>query len=77
MGENDIILVQDETEANLLETILKEEDIPFFLKEYKDPPFQGIHTYMDSWGHVDAPKEYRQRIKSILEGMRKGRIRGA
>ncbi len=67
------ILLENETEANLLGALLKEEGIPFFMKQYTDPAFEGLRTYKDSWGHVDAPSEYRARVAAILQEIRESR----
>lgn len=71
--KNDLILLENETEANLLGLVLKKEEIPFFIREYTDPAFEGLRTYRDSWGAVDAPKEYRDRIREILNEIRAGK----
>ncbi len=67
------ILLENETEANLLAALLQEERIPFFVKQYTDPAFQGLRTYKDSWGHVDTPSQYRGRVAAILEELRANR----
>lgn len=71
--KEDIILLKNAVEANLLEALLGEEGIPHYIKTYHDPAYDGPFTYKNSWGHVDAPKEYRQRISVILEEIRKAK----
>ncbi len=64
------ILVRNAAEAALLGSLLREEGIPHFMKAYSGPAFEGLWTYKDSWGHVDAPAEYRQRIRDLLAEIR-------
>jgi hypothetical protein len=70
-ADKDIILLSNETEANLLEALLKEEGIPHVFKRYTDPAYDGLLTYKDSWGHVDAPQEFREQVRKLLEGIRR------
>ncbi len=72
MGEEPILL-NDEVEANLMDSILNEEGIPHFLKSYTMPAYEGLKTYKDSWGHIDAPKQYLPRIRTILREMRESK----
>lgn len=71
MGKDDVILIRNESEATLLGALLDEEGIPHFFKRYQGPAFEGLMTYQDSWGHVDAPKEHRARVKTLLDQLRK------
>jgi hypothetical protein len=66
----DLILIRNAAEASLLDALLTEEGVPHFLKAYSGPAFDGLTTYKDSWGHVDAPAEYRQQIRALLEDLR-------
>jgi hypothetical protein len=67
------ILLWDEAEAGLLHAVLEEKNIPHFIKQYMDPPFRGVHTYRDSWGHVDAPAGFRGKVTEILGELRHSR----
>ncbi len=70
MGKADVILIRNESEATLLGSLLDEEGIPHFFKRYQGPAFDGLMTYQDSWGQVDAPAEHRARVKKLLEDLR-------
>ena len=71
MSKEDLILIRNESEAVLLGALLDEEGIPHFFKRYQGPAFEGLMTYQDSWGHVDAPREHRARVRELLEELRK------
>ncbi len=63
--------LEDAVHANFVETMLKEEGIPFFIRTYKDTAYDGIFTASNGWGEVitregDAEKA-GQLIKDILE----------
>ena len=68
--EKEPIFLQNLIEANLLDSLLEQEDIPHYIKEYRDPSFKGSWHFVDAWGHVECPGEFRERIISILEAVR-------
>jgi hypothetical protein len=68
--KDDVIFLRNESEAGLLDALLDDEGIPHYLKRYQGPAFDGLMTYRDSWGHVDAPAEHRDRIRALLAEMR-------
>ncbi len=68
--DDELILIRNAAEAALLGSLLREEGIPHFMKVYSGPAFEGLWTYKDSWGHVDAPADYRQRVRELLAEIR-------
>ena len=71
---NDYIKIDtldNEFEAQLLESILKERSIPHRLQSYYDTAFDGLFQTQKGWGHISAPEEYSTEIKEILRQMRK------
>ena len=68
---DDAILIRNESEAALLAALLDEEGVPHVFKRYQGPAFDGLMTYKDAWGHVDAPAEHRARVRELLEELRK------
>ena len=60
-----ILVLGNEAEARLLESVLVERGIPHFLKSYHDSAYDGIWQSQLGWGHVEAPVEYREQIQSI------------
>jgi hypothetical protein len=74
VDDEELILIRNAAEAGLLGSLLREEGIPHFMKVYSGPAFEGLWTYKDSWGHVDAPQEYRQRIRELLEEIRESAV---
>jgi len=70
--KRDTIELANGVEANILESLLKEEEIPHFIRSYGDPAYNGIFQLQKGWGAVEAPGEYRERVKEILKGLREG-----
>ena len=68
--KEDVIHLENNVEANLLETVLKEENIPHYIRSYSDLAYDGIYQFQLGWGCVEAPKEYRDRIRTLLEELR-------
>jgi hypothetical protein len=66
-----ILVLNNEVEARLLEAILAEQQIPHLMRTYHDRAYDGLWQQQRGWGHVEAPKEYKERILSIYEDLRK------
>ena len=65
-----IAILDNEFEAQMLESILKERNIPFFLKSYYDTAFDGLYQTQKGWGHISSPAENAEEIKAILAELR-------
>ena len=71
------VTLDNEIEAALLESILKERDIPHLMRSYHDTAYDGLYQTQKGWGVVSAPESYREEIKEILSDLRedaKGRV---
>ena len=71
------VTLDNEIEAGLLESILKERDIPHLMRSYHDTAYDGLYQTQKGWGVVSAPESYREEIKEILSDLReeaKGRV---
>jgi hypothetical protein len=64
-----IVALDNEFQAMLLDDILKERGIPHIMKSYHDSAYDGLWQTQSSWGHVDAPEEYRDEILEIFNNM--------
>lgn len=64
-----IATLENEFQASLLEGVLKEEGIPHRIRSYYDLAYDGLFQNQKGWGHVEAPKEYRDEILSILKNL--------
>ena len=60
-----IVVLQNALEAKLMESVLKERDIPHRMRSYHDSAYDGLFQVTKGWGHVEAPEEYEDQIKAI------------
>lgn len=67
-----IATLDNEFEAQLLESILKEREIPHRLRSYHDTAFDGLFQTQKGWGVVLAPQAYTDEILEIVSDIRKG-----
>ena len=64
-----ILVLNNQVEAKLLESILHERDIPFLIRTYYDSAYDGLWQAQSGWGHLEAPAEYREEILKIYSDM--------
>ena len=60
-----IVVLKNEIEANIIEPILKEREIPYILISYYDSAYDGIFQLQKGWGHIEAPQEYKSKILKV------------
>jgi len=65
-----ILVLENEIEARLLESILKERGIPHLIRSYYDSAYDGIFQAQKGWGHLEAPEEFEDEIKTIYESVK-------
>lgn len=70
-GYTKIDILENEFEAQLLESILVERKIPHMLRSYYDTAFDGLFQTQKGWGYISTPKEYVDEVKEILSDLRK------
>jgi len=64
-GYKKILVLENEIEARLLESVLKERDIPHRIRSYYDSAYDGIFQTQKGWGVVEAPIDYKEEIVAI------------
>ena len=64
-----ILVINNEIEAMLLDEILYDKKIPHILRSYHDSAYDGLWQTQTSWGHIEAPEEYREEIINIYNEM--------
>jgi hypothetical protein len=65
-----IIVLDNEFEAQLVDSILKERDIPHRMRSYHDTAYDGLFQAQKGWGHVDAPEGFAGEIRNIVHELR-------
>jgi hypothetical protein len=66
-----VAILENEFEAQLLESVLSERNIPHLLRSYHDTAFDGLFQTQKGWGYVSAPQGYQDEIKQTLSELRK------
>ena len=64
--------LKNEIEAQLLDSILTERDIPHVMVSYYDSAYDGLFQASRGWGHLEAPAGRAGEILAILEDLRSG-----
>ncbi len=59
-----ILVLDNEVQAQLLDSILKEHSTPHIICSHHDSAYTGLFERGNGWGHVEAPERCR---KEILE----------
>jgi hypothetical protein len=65
-----IAILNDEIEAQLIDRLLSDQGIPHLIRSYHDSALDGIYQSDGSWGHIEAPLEFRGRIMHVIEDVR-------
>jgi len=66
-----VIVLDNDIEAQLLDSILEERDIPHLMVSYHDTAYDGLFQTQKGWGHVSAPAPFKQEILEILDAVRR------
>lgn len=64
-----VVTLNNEIEANLIEELLKEKNIPFAFKSFHDTACDGIFQTQYGWGIIEADEKYKEEILSIYNDM--------
>ncbi|MGD8629030.1 MAG: hypothetical protein PVH52_08095 [bacterium] len=64
-----VAVLQNQHEATLIDDLLTERDIPHQIKSYHDSALDGLFQITKGWGHVEAPEEYKEEIRTILKSL--------
>lgn len=60
-----ILVVKNEVEAGLLDTLLDERSIPHLIRSYHDSAYDGLFQMQKGWGVLYAAEEHRQEIQEL------------
>ena len=65
-----IAVLDDLIQAQLLESILKDQGIPHLIRSYHDSAYNGVFQNIHGWGHVEAPEKHETEILKILQDLK-------
>ena len=64
-----ILVLENEIEARLLDSVLNERNIPHRIRSYYDSAYDGIFQTQKGWGAVLAPPQYQEEIEAIYQDL--------
>ena len=62
--------IDNQVIAKRIESILKEDNIPFSILQNSVSQFNGVAELQDGWGYIEAPEEYKQYILDCIENLK-------
>ena len=65
-----VATLDNEIEALLLESVLKERGIPHRMQSFHDTAYDGLFQTQKGWGMVTAPDTWKANVLEILEDLR-------
>ena len=65
-----IAILDNIIEAQLIESILKEQGIPNRIRSFHDTAYDGLFQFQRGWGELCAPVSFKQEIIDILNDVR-------
>jgi hypothetical protein len=68
-----ITKLENAIEAQLIQSILDQHQIPHRIRSYYDTAYDGLFQMQKGWGELTAPAQYKQEIFDIVEDIRSGR----
>jgi len=69
-------ILENEIEAQLLDSILNERNIPHHIQSYYDTAFDGLFQTQKGWGCVSCPRLWSEEIEIILSEIRQSAEQG-
>jgi hypothetical protein len=60
-----VLTLENENEAAIIEGILKERNIPYILRNLHDSSFDGLFQNQYGWGIIESYEKYYDEINNI------------
>ena len=65
-----IAVLENIIEAQLIESIMREQNIPHRIRSFYDTAYDGLFQVQKGWGEVFAPSVFKQEILEIVKSVR-------
>ncbi len=65
-----IVVLENAIEAQLVGSILDEQNIPYRMQSYHDTAFNGLFQAQKGWGVIFAPLSFKKEILDIIDSIR-------
>ena len=66
-----IAVVDSEVQAELVDSVLTERDIPHLMRSYHDSAYDGIFQTHGGWGQIEAPAANRDEILAVIADIKR------
>jgi len=66
-----ITVLENTIEAQLIDSILTDRDIPHRIRSHHDTAYDGLFQTQKGWGELQAPGAFRSEIMEIIDRVRK------
>ncbi len=66
-----IAVLDSEVQAELVDSVLDERDIPHLMRSYHDSAYDGIFQTHAGWGQIEAPAAFRDEILAVIEDIKR------
>jgi len=65
-----ILVLENQSEAHLMEAALQERNIPHIIRSYHDSAYDGLFQQQKGWGYLAARAEDEEEIRKIYQDLR-------
>lgn len=65
-----IAVLENTIEAQLIDSILTEQNIPHRIRSFHDTAYDGLFQFHKGWGELYAPLSRRNEILSLIDTVR-------
>lgn len=65
-----IAVLENIIEAQLIDSILNEQNIPHRIRSFYDTAYDGLFQFQKGWGEIFAPLALKEEILEIIEIVR-------
>ncbi|HIG27284.1 MAG TPA: hypothetical protein EYQ50_05610 [Verrucomicrobiales bacterium] len=66
-----IVVLDSEIQAELIDSILNDRNIPHVMRTYHDSAYDGLFQAGQGWGHIEAEEKHREEIVTIFKDVKK------
>ena len=66
-----IAVLENEVQAELVDSVLSERNIPHLMRSYHDSAYDGIFQTHGGWGHIEALAASRDEILAVIEDIKR------
>jgi hypothetical protein len=70
-----IAILENVVEAQMLDSVLTEQEIPHIIQSFHDAAYDGIFQAQQGWGCVIGPSSFQKKIIFVLSDLRKNACR--